>query len=896
MCRERQSECDIPEFCEGESGSCPFNTYIEDGHPCADGKGYCIGGICPTLDQQCSDIWGPDAEGASQQCYQRFNPTGNFNGHCGKNRSTGNYAKCNQEDILCGLLHCAEGVGQPLYGTDKGFSKTTVNANGVEYECKTVHGPAMMDMPHMGLVQDGTRCGHNLICSKNRCVPLPFNPVLNCPSSNTTVICSGHGVCTPADQCFCDDGWTGQDCSTELNITTAVPAPSGPDTPFTSSTEPTLLVKVVPPELDELISRQTSPGNIDVAAAPVTAESPGLSTTWLIIILASVIGAVVLVLGITLICYRRQSPSKLGFSSSQKDNSKNKQKKHKQSGKKKKWLSSEDESELGELPPPPVIISDPNSLMPEKGILKNSCPKLIGSSQRGSDSGGSQGARGSESGTSYVDQDSVGPYLYDEDEDLEAEEIREIFHDLAVGNSLDNLDNMPESASFDFVIPPPPPPQFHLQSIFPSPPAPRQRVKLEPQSTQTSQSDFDTAPLMWRSAIPPQTLSPPQSRIVRLRNFGDLMARFDKSTIDLSPSPDEPPVQLSPSTCTSEDVRSSETEPDRMYCRTSHSDHSPTSIASSSTQHTHNTNNRPSFGNLSQYLLKRSNLSATSGDGFEDGEVDESVEDVPTHPVPMPPPMNPIDVRNIFNLGHAATAANTAANHGNILSSAPSRESNDTPVGSQGMDFASYTGNDNLKNAGAIYDKSSGYGSEHDAGERFSIDENSQHSRSQSTSPPSYSAVIRTGPNQIQLVPASQLLGGCSNSGSQEELQRLLEGLPRINAGSFERSPLLSATPSTPNTGPIPAPSSKLLARDHSDDVSNTPCIDRSLEEIPQVFREQEDKKTWNPNRRSYGRKTKRPVSLTANHKGSSVDSENSIVQELKGKKLSPVGKRQELC
>lgn len=534
--------------------------------------------------------------------------------------------------------------------------------------------------------------------------------------------------------------------------------------------------------------------------------------------------------------------------------------------------------------------------MPEKGILKNSCPKLIGSSQRGSDSGGSQGARGSESGTSYVDQDSVGPYLYDEDEDLEAEEIREIFHDLAVGNSLDNLDNMPESASFDFVIPPPPPPQFHLQSIFPSPPAPRQRVKLEPQSTQTSQSDFDTAPLMWRSAIPPQTLSPPQSRIVRLRNFGDLMARFDKSTIDLSPSPDEPPVQLSPSTCTSEDVRSSETEPDRMYCRTSHSDHSPTSIASSSTQHTHNTNNRPSFGNLSQYLLKRSNLSATSGDGFEDGEVDESVEDVPTHPVPMPPPMNPIDVRNIFNLGHAATAANTAANHGNILSSAPSRESNDTPVGSQGMDFASYTGNDNLKNAGAIYDKSSGYGSEHDAGERFSIDENSQHSRSQSTSPPSYSAVIRTGPNQIQLVPASQLLGGCSNSGSQEELQRLLEGLPRINAGSFERSPLLSATPSTPNTGPIPAPSSKLLARDHSDDVSNTPCIDRSLEEIPQVFREQEDKKTWNPNRRSYGRKTKRPVSLTANHKGSSVDSENSIVQELKGKKLSPVGKRQELC
>lgn len=38
---------------------CPFNTYIEDGHPCAQGSGYCMGGICPTVHKQCQGIWGP---------------------------------------------------------------------------------------------------------------------------------------------------------------------------------------------------------------------------------------------------------------------------------------------------------------------------------------------------------------------------------------------------------------------------------------------------------------------------------------------------------------------------------------------------------------------------------------------------------------------------------------------------------------------------------------------------------------------------------------------------------------------------------------------------------------------------------------------------------------------
>lgn len=867
MCRDRQSECDVPEFCDGVTGNCPFNTYIEDGHPCASGSGYCMGGICPTLDQQCVGIWGEGAEGGSQQCYQRFNPTGNFNGHCGKDRSTGNYAKCEQENILCGLLHCAGGMNAPLYGSDKGFSKTTVSAHGVEYQCKTVHGPTMMDMPHMGLVQHGTRCRDRHICQNNRCLPLPSTPQLNCPATNATTVCSGNGVCTPIDACFCNVGWTGVDCAQEVNMTTPPPPPPGPMVALTTDPEPTPLVRVVPLPLDEDMLKKTSPLSTDVEAAPVPAESPAFSTTLLIIILATVIGGLVLVLGITLICYRRRTPLK--YNSQEKDAEKNAKSRNNRSVKKKKWLSSEDESELGELPPPPVIISDPNSLMPEKGILKNSCPRLPQiDSKRGSDSGASQGQRGSESGASY--QDSVGPYLYDEDEDIEAAEIREIFRDQAVGNSFDNLDNMPESASFDFVIPPPP--HFHLQSIFPSPPL------MEQHCTQTSSMDFDAHPLMWRTPLPPQTLSPPQSRIVRLRNFSDLMARFDKTMVDLSPSPDELPVQLSPSTCTSEDVRSSETEPDRGYYRTSHSDHSPTSIASSSTtQHTLN-NGRPSFGSANQYMLKHNNLSAVTAfervlDDEANGirDIDDDADDMPSRPVHMPPPMHPINIRTILGLGHNSNT-----------STANSRDSNDT---SHGGDSGPATASNTLKGGLSGYEKSSGYGSEHDPGERFSMDDSSHHSRSQSTSPPSYSAVIRTGPNQIQLVAPGHFLNGCKESGSQDELQRLLENLPRIDAGSFERSPLQVATPSTPCTGPIPP--SKPFPKDQPEDPSNTPCIDRSLEEIPQVFGKEEEKKSRN--RRSFGKKSKRPISLCVNHKGASADSQSSsreTIQEVSGKKL----------
>ena len=37
------------------------------------------------------------ASSGDKKCFDRFNPTGNFNGHCGRSPATGEYLKCDAE-------------------------------------------------------------------------------------------------------------------------------------------------------------------------------------------------------------------------------------------------------------------------------------------------------------------------------------------------------------------------------------------------------------------------------------------------------------------------------------------------------------------------------------------------------------------------------------------------------------------------------------------------------------------------------------------------------------------------------------------------------------------------------------------------------------------------------
>ncbi|XP_069110917.1 disintegrin and metalloproteinase domain-containing protein unc-71-like isoform X2 [Argopecten irradians] len=822
VCRERSTECDVPELCSGKSGECSANNYVQDGHPCGNGQGYCVGGICPTLTQQCQHIWGPDALGADYQCFERFNPTGNFNGHCGKNNRTGSFAKCLPENIQCGLLHCQGGTTVPLLGSDRSFSKTTFRFDDVEYDCKVIHGPAVIGLPHFGLVQDGTKCGNGGICMNKQCVSTSVLPPLTCPGTVGDIICSGHGVCTRDSSCFCDEGWDGSDCSIKVNITvtTGVMATTAPPIATTSTTTPAIFV--IPIEIHEATTV-----NMESSVAALVPEDNGFSSVWLIIILASVVGGLVFMLTMTFVCYRRRNPVKLfnkkkGFFG-KKGNKDDKcveagnklisfgnlpsYKSDKMWGKKKKKkgrLTSEEESDIGELPPPPIIISN-DAVKPERGILKH-CGKAEERRSSESNTGGSDVT---------CDRESMDRYMYDEDDDDEAEEIQEILsRKFDTGNSMEEaLDQIAESSSFDFVLPMP-----HFNSgnsgnsgnMHSSPR--KMMMGVSGYDFPVHQNQVQRPPMLWKSNLS----SPPKSKVIRMKNLDELIQQIDRHTIDLSPSPDELPMQVSPST--SEDVRSSSTEDrDRHYFNNCHTPQSPQSITSGSTRDTY----RPLLSSQwTKYILRRNEWDNESADLCTN-------ESPPPH-INIPPPMSPLHIRNIFNYAQKTLE----------------RDNNDTPMGSQTGECSSNNGTTNSR---CGYEKSSGYGSEHDPAEENSIDDMSHtQSRSGSASPPSYSAVIRTGPNQIKLVPAKKLQEtGIEN----EDLHRLLQELPRIDAGTFERSPVpanikqprygfLTKADSLPPGIPPPSDSfpepCPLGKQDHLQ-FGSAPCIDCSLESIPQA-------------------------------------------------------------
>nr|XP_047903266.1 disintegrin and metalloproteinase domain-containing protein 2-like isoform X4 [Anser cygnoides] len=51
-------QCDLAEYCNGSSASCPPDFYVQDGHDCEHGTGYCYKGRCQSADLQCRRLYG----------------------------------------------------------------------------------------------------------------------------------------------------------------------------------------------------------------------------------------------------------------------------------------------------------------------------------------------------------------------------------------------------------------------------------------------------------------------------------------------------------------------------------------------------------------------------------------------------------------------------------------------------------------------------------------------------------------------------------------------------------------------------------------------------------------------------------------------------------------------
>uniref|UniRef100_A0A2K5MYY2 ADAM metallopeptidase domain 33 n=1 Tax=Cercocebus atys TaxID=9531 RepID=A0A2K5MYY2_CERAT len=207
LCRQAMGDCDLPEFCTGISSHCPPDVYLLDGSPCARGSGYCWNGACPTLEQQCQQLWGPGSHPAPEACFQVVNSAGDAHGNCGQD-SKGHFLPCAGRDVLCGKLQC-QGGKPSLLTPHMVPVDSTVHLDGHEVTCRGVLAlpGAQLDLLGLGMVEPGTQCGPRMVCQSRRCENTAFQELHRCLTA-----CHSHGVCNSNHNCHCAPGWAPPFC------------------------------------------------------------------------------------------------------------------------------------------------------------------------------------------------------------------------------------------------------------------------------------------------------------------------------------------------------------------------------------------------------------------------------------------------------------------------------------------------------------------------------------------------------------------------------------------------------------------------------------------------------------------------------------------------------------
>ncbi|KAI2593948.1 ADAM metallopeptidase domain 33 [Homo sapiens] len=207
LCRQAMGDCDLPEFCTGTSSHCPPDVYLLDGSPCARGSGYCWDGACPTLEQQCQQLWGPGSHPAPEACFQVVNSAGDAHGNCGQD-SEGHFLPCAGRDALCGKLQC-QGGKPSLLAPHMVPVDSTVHLDGQEVTCRGALAlpSAQLDLLGLGLVEPGTQCGPRMVCQSRRCRKNAFQELQRCLTA-----CHSHGVCNSNHNCHCAPGWAPPFC------------------------------------------------------------------------------------------------------------------------------------------------------------------------------------------------------------------------------------------------------------------------------------------------------------------------------------------------------------------------------------------------------------------------------------------------------------------------------------------------------------------------------------------------------------------------------------------------------------------------------------------------------------------------------------------------------------
>ncbi|XP_044054024.1 disintegrin and metalloproteinase domain-containing protein 28 isoform X2 [Siniperca chuatsi] len=195
-CRREQDECDLAEYCDGKSPTCPEDVFAVNGLPCDGGLGYCYNGQCPQRPNQCVKLYGSSAIEGRPSCYDQ-NTRGTYFAFC-RRPAKDNFIPCQREDRFCGKLFCHNGNDNPNYGR-------MVRVG----DCKAAFFEDYTE--DYGQVDAGTKCGDSKVCSQNECVDLETAY----RNTNCSAKCPGHAVCNHRSECQCEPGWMPPNCISE---------------------------------------------------------------------------------------------------------------------------------------------------------------------------------------------------------------------------------------------------------------------------------------------------------------------------------------------------------------------------------------------------------------------------------------------------------------------------------------------------------------------------------------------------------------------------------------------------------------------------------------------------------------------------------------------------------
>ncbi|XP_029954393.1 disintegrin and metalloproteinase domain-containing protein 8-like isoform X2 [Salarias fasciatus] len=204
VCRRSAGDCDLPEYCTGESQDCPADSFEMNGKPCYNqAPGFCHDGRCPTREQHCWRLFGPGSRVGSEKCFD-LNRRGEEGANCGRNRF--GFTPCSPANLKCGSIFC-EGGGESITGKRAAYTLLGTECRLAVDDDKS---------RNIDMVPNGAKCGPDKVCLNHKCVDVAvYGKKEECSKK-----CNNNGVCNHNKECHCNPGWAPPYCAVQYADTT----------------------------------------------------------------------------------------------------------------------------------------------------------------------------------------------------------------------------------------------------------------------------------------------------------------------------------------------------------------------------------------------------------------------------------------------------------------------------------------------------------------------------------------------------------------------------------------------------------------------------------------------------------------------------------------------------